>query len=243
MAAAMVTLPGKDTFAAPGGYVPETAFGVWFQRSGTWSRYVVSDAVDELASLLPAGRDAPARVLDIGCGEGVAFDMLQRTFGAQSIVGIDIDPESVRRAGEAATRVGGNIEVRLADGARLPVADSAFDLVFCHQVLHHANDPSAVLRECRRVLAPGGRLLVAESCRTFLSWWPVRLLFRHPPRRQQTASEYRALVQEAGFSVADAGYLTPAPWWSLRDLGLRRRYTGVAPRGEPTQVRIAASDA
>jgi SAM-dependent methyltransferase len=239
----VVTLPSRDTSAAPGSYVPETAFGSWFQRSGIWSKYVVSEAVAELASLLPPGHGSLERLLDIGCGEGVAFDMLQRTFGAKSIVGMDIDPESVRRAREAAVRVGGNIEVSLADAAHLPVADAAFDLIFCHQMLHHANDPAGVLRECRRVLAPGGWLLLAESTREFLSWWPVRLLFRHPPRRHQTGSEYRALVQGAGFSVEDAGYLTPAPWWSLRDLGLRRRYTGVAPRGEPTQVRIVASGA
>jgi ubiquinone/menaquinone biosynthesis C-methylase UbiE len=181
--------------------------------------------------------------LDVGCGEGVAFGMLQRSFGAQSIVGVDIDPQSVRRAAQAAVRAGGNIEVRMADAAHLPVADATFDLVFCHQVLHHASDPAGVLRECRRVLAPGGWLLLAESTREFLSWWPVRLLFRHPARRQHTACEYRALVQGSGFSVEDAGYLTPAPWWSLRDLGLRRRFTGAVPRGEPTQVRMAASGA
>lgn len=239
----MATLPNRSATPAPGSYVPETSFGAWFQRSDTWSRYVVSEAVAELASMLPAGREAPARALDVGCGEGVAFAMLQRTFGAQSILGIDIDPESVRRAAQTAATVGGNIEVRLADAMRLDVPDGAFDLVFCHQVLHHADDPAAVLRECRRVLAPEGRLLLAESSREFLSWWPVRLLFRHPPRRQQTVAEYRALVQHAGFAVADSGYLTPAPWWSLRDLGLRRRYTGAEPRGEPTQVRIVASGA
>lgn len=232
-----------DASPAPAGYVPESAFGTWFQRTDMWSRYVVGEAVAELASLLPPGTGPFPQVLDIGCGEGVAFHWLQDRLGAQSILGIDIDRESVERAREAARRAGGNIEVQLAVATRLPVADATFGLVFCHQLLHHADEPAAVLRECHRVLAPRGWLLVAESCREFLDWWPVRWLFRHPPRPQHTAQEYRRLVESAGFRVDDAGCMTPAPWWSLRDLGLRRRLTGVEVRGEPTQVRIVAQAA
>lgn len=227
---------------APGDYVPETAFGAWFQGTDIWRRYVVREAVSELAALLPPGSGPFARTLDIGCGTGVAFDML-RQLGAASILGIDIDATAVEQARHTARLSGGDIDVQRADAARLPLADAGFDLVFCHQLLHHANDPGAVLRECRRVIRPGGWLLVAESCHAFLAWWPVRLLFRHPPRPQQSAEEYLALVRSAGFAVDAAGFQTPRPWWSRRDLGLRRRWRIAEAAGEATQVRIAARPA
>ncbi|MEO8223617.1 MAG: methyltransferase domain-containing protein [Gammaproteobacteria bacterium] len=75
---------------------------------------------------------------------------------------------------------------------------ASVDIVFCHQLLHHASDPLAVLRELNRVLAPGGWLLVAESCRAFLEWWPVRFLFRHPRRQQsREGADPVALVEPA----------------------------------------------
>ena len=114
------------------------------------------------------------------------------------------------------------------------------DLVVCHQLLHHCTDPARVLAELGRVLAPGGWLLVAESCRAFLGWWPVRVLFRHPPREQQTAEQYAALVEAAGFRIGAGGVMTPAPWWSVPDLGLRERFGLRAPVPEARQVRIAA---
>jgi hypothetical protein len=68
----------------------------------------------------------------------------------------------------------------------------------------------------------------------------VRLLFRHPPRAQQTAEQYAALVEAAGFAVGGTGVTTPAPWWSLPDLGLRQRFGLPARSPEARQVRIAA---
>lgn len=233
--------PASDT--AAGAYVPETRFGLWFQRTDTWRRYVVSEAMAELRSLLPPATGGAGRLVDLGCGEGVAFEFLQREFGARSILGLDIDAASVQRARQQAARLPGGIEVQLADAARLPLASDSVDLVVCHQLLHHANDPGAVLRECRRVLAPGGWLLVAESCHEFLDWWPVRLLFRHPPRQQPTAEGYVSLVRDAGFHVDAGRVLTPAPFWSQRDLGLRQRLGLPALQRPAAQVRIAAQRA
>jgi SAM-dependent methyltransferase len=225
---------------APGHYVPETRFGEWFQRTGIWRQYVVDEAVAELASLLPAGHAPFATVLDVGCGEGAAFAALRRTFDPRRLIAVDIHAGAVEAATRLAAQLGGAVDVRCADASRLPIDSGTIDLVVCHQLLHHCVEPARVLAELRRVLAPDGWLLVAESCRSFLGWWPVRLLFRHPPREQQTPEQYVALVQAAGFVIGGGGVMTPAPWWSLPDLGLRERL-GLPPRRpEPGQVRIAA---
>jgi SAM-dependent methyltransferase len=221
-------------------YVPETRFGVWFLRTDMWRKFVVSEAVAELAALLPPGRRTFDRVLDAGCGEGVAFEFLQRQFGARSLVGIDANAETLSTAARLAAESGGRIQTRLADMARLPFENGSLDLVFCNQVLHHVSDPSRVLREIRRVLARDGWLIVSESCRPFIEWWLIRLLFRHPERVQHTAAGYVDLIRESGFTVDATGVSTPAPWWSQQDLGVWQRLGGSIDHREPTQVRIAA---
>lgn len=235
----MGTTVAPDDAPLPGAYVPETRFGAWFQSTDIWRRYVVEEAVAELLSLLPA-RPAAPRVLDAGCGDGVAFPLLAAAFGPATLLGLDIDPEAVRRARLKGQAHGGAIAVHRGDASRLPLEDGTLDIIFCHQLLHHANEPAAVLAEFHRALAPGGWLLVAESCREFLDWWPVRLLFRHPARAQPTASGYRDLVRAAGFTLQGGGYLTPAPWWSRRDLGIGERVGRPAALREPRQVRIVA---
>lgn len=231
--------PARAASGPPAGaWVPETRFGEWFQRTDVWRRYVVDEAIAELAALLPPGASHFGRVLDAGCGEGVAFPALRARFGAAELHGIDINPAAVRAAGPAAAAVGATVAV--ADATRLPMGSASQDLVVCHQLLHHAVDPAAVLAELRRVLRPGGWLLVAESCAEFLEWWPVRLLFRHPVRDQHSPEGYADLIVRAGFELEPARVCTPTPWWSLRDLGLRSRWQPGAPPARPTQVRIAA---
>lgn len=221
-------------------YVPESRFGEWFQRTDIWRRYVVEEAVAELTSLLPPGRSSFGTILEAGCGEGVAFQCLQSRFSCSAFFGVDINPAAVDVAKQAAVRLGGKIQVRQADAGHLPLDTASVDLVVCHQLLHHCSDPVGVLAELRRVLVPEGWLLVAESCRAFLEWWPVRLLFRHPHRDQHTAAGYAMLVRDAGFAVDPSRVITPTPWWSQPDLGLRDRLGGKSILGQATQVRIAA---
>jgi SAM-dependent methyltransferase len=221
-------------------YVPETRFGEWFQRTDIWRRYVVDEAIAELATLLPPGAAPFANVVDAGCGEGVAFAGLRRVLGAERLLGVDINPAAVAAAAPLAAAAGPGVTLLQANAARLPLPDGGFDLVFCHQLLHHSTDPVAVLRELRRVLRPGGWLLVSESCADFLQWWVVRLLFRHPVRAQHSPDGYVELIKAAGFVLPPAQVDRPTPWWSLPDLGLRARIAGARHQPVPTQVRIAA---
>jgi ubiquinone/menaquinone biosynthesis C-methylase UbiE len=96
-----------------------------------------------------------ARVLDLGCGEG-DFAAAAADAGAE-VVGVEVAEAAVDRA----RRRHPELDVRLApvDGP-LPVDDGAFDLVWCSEVLEHVADTQGFLSEARRVLAPGGRLVV-----------------------------------------------------------------------------------
>jgi SAM-dependent methyltransferase len=98
---------------------------------------------------------AGERVLDVGCGDG-RFTVEIARVGAQA-VGVEVAQAAVERA---RAREGG-LDVRLValDGP-LPFEDAAFDLVWASEVIEHVGDTARWLSELRRVLAPGGRLLV-----------------------------------------------------------------------------------
>lgn len=87
------------------------------------------------------------RLLDVGCGS----QPYRALFQVDEYVGLDIDSEATRRRAVADV---------LYDGGRFPFEDGRFDAVLCNQVLEHIFDPDAFVAEIRRVLAPGGRLLL-----------------------------------------------------------------------------------
>jgi len=96
------------------------------------------------------------RVLEVGIGTGaVAVAMADM---GRDVVGIDISPEMLHRAH---SRIGS----RVANGnaQALPVPDNSVDNVYIVWVLHLVADPTAVARECARVLRPGGRLVVVAG--------------------------------------------------------------------------------
>ncbi len=226
----------------PAAYVEETRFGVWFLGTETWVKHVLARAVADLDRLLGADRPAAPVVVDVGCGWGRSFRLLQNHFAPGRLIGCDIAPGMLALAAAEARRQGLAVEFHQADSARLPLPDASVDLVFCHQTFHHLVDQQGAIREFHRVLRPGGRLLFAESTRAYIHSWIIRLLFRHPMEVQKTAAEYLALVQAAGFAVAPAAVSYPYLWWSRPDLGIAEAWFGRKPRAgrEETLVNLVA---
>jgi SAM-dependent methyltransferase len=221
--------------------VRETRFGTWFLSTGIWKQYVLGPALSELERLLAADRRGFATVLDAGCGEGSAFPLLEQRFRPAALLGIEIDPRLAERARAAAGRCACRAQARVGNVAKLDLPDASVDLVFCHQTIHHVVDQAGALQEFHRVLRPGGVLLLAESCRTFIRSLWVRALFRHPMAVQKVASAYLALLHDVGFEFGPEHVATARPWWSEPDLGLRARVgRPVRADGEPTQLHVVA---
>jgi SAM-dependent methyltransferase len=111
-----------------------------------WHRYL-------LAGDLAAGK----RVLDIACGEGYGSDHLARV--AASVVGVDIDAAAVGHAARRYRRPG--LEFRQGSCTAIPLEDHSIDLAVSFETLEHHGEHAAMLLELRRVLKPGGLLLIS----------------------------------------------------------------------------------
>jgi len=155
----------RDDTAWPDGKAGEV-LRLFDAKAVTWSAKYVADGplVGRLARLSAAvswHARAGDRVLDLGCGTGE----LARTLAEAGlrVAGCDISGQMLARAACAGgARHGDGYPgwVRLAPGWRsLPFASAVFDVVVAASVLEYMAEPAAVLRECARVLRPGGVML------------------------------------------------------------------------------------
>lgn len=98
-------------------------------------------------------------VLDIGCGSGYIADTVQEHTGAK-VHGINVSPEQIATArahAERSGKLGKLLDFQVASmNDPLPFADNSFDAVYVMQAICYVHDPTALMREVRRVLKPGG---------------------------------------------------------------------------------------
>ena len=103
------------------------------------------------------------KVFDIGCGVGfLAHELALKVGESGKVVGIDQNPEMIRHSQQRCEGLP-QIEFNEGDASQLPAEDQAFDAVSCTQVLLYVKDVSKVLTEMRRILKPGGRLVIVET--------------------------------------------------------------------------------
>jgi len=139
--------------------------------------------------------DRRPRILDVGCGTGANLLMLSKYGDAE---GVDVSEDAL-----AFCRERGLEKVKLGAGEELPYDDGTFDLVTALDVVEHMDDDLAGLSEMRRVLRPGGRVLLFVP--TFMFLWGVQDdVSNH--RRRYRLSELRRVLEQAGFEVERTTY-------------------------------------
>ncbi|GAA2344392.1 class I SAM-dependent methyltransferase [Streptomyces kunmingensis] len=111
-----------------------------------------------------------ATVLDVGCGDGSAAAITARRLPGHHLIGVDWSQNALRRA---AIRVPEVVRGELTDHG-LPFRDSAADAVLLSEVIEHLVDPDTALDELRRVLRPGGHLMLSTP--NLAAWYNRALL-------------------------------------------------------------------
>jgi SAM-dependent methyltransferase len=160
-----------------------------------------------IAYLEQAGVKMAGRVLDAGCGGGG----MPVSFGeeADQLTAIDLSPR-FRDAGTrlAAERGIRNVAFAVADGQWLPFGDRSFDLVLSHAVIEHVADAARYLRECHRVLTPGGRMYLSTA--PYLSFAGA-----HLPRLKVPVPLHLLLGRRAAFAAFRS--LARHAAWALKE--------------------------
>lgn len=123
------------------------------------------------------------RILEVGCGRGIALPVIERLCSPRLLVGLDIDPELLVEAAANLRHHGTAAELCAADIRRMPFADEAFDVIIDFGTLFHIAKPQAASAEIARVLTPGG-IFVHETMLSQLLSHPVRSRGRRLPRME-----------------------------------------------------------
>ena len=164
------------------------AFGEQILPGRTWEGLARA-----LLMLAPRGRYA-----DLGIGDGLLTLMLSEV--ASHVTAVDISKEMLSQLASRAAKKGiANIEGVEGDIENLPLPDSSYDVVVLSQALHHAVRPELALSEARRILVPGGRLLVLDLLAHTEEWVRDQLQHVH---LGFTESALESLVTTAGFERA-----------------------------------------
>ena len=143
-------------------------------------------------------------VLDVGCGTGTLAIAAERHVGP-TVYGIDASPEMIARADKKAKKAGVEVVFKNAVAEALPFSDAQFDVVLNTLMLHHLPRKAGqrCIREMRRVLKPGGRVLVVD----FGGAQERRNLLAHFYHRHGHVnfSDIIALLSEAGLNSVESG--------------------------------------
>jgi ubiquinone/menaquinone biosynthesis C-methylase UbiE len=164
------------------------------------------------------------RVLDLGCGTG---GVLHHLLGGQGrAYGLDLSEVALEFAQQRRLT-----RLALGTAARLPYGDGSFGLVTALDLLYHrwVADDSAVLRECWRVLRPGGWLLVMDSAFQFLYGEHD---LRHLGQRRYTAFDLRTRVESVGLRTEKLSYVNALLFPAVATIRLFSRVFGTRSGGD-----------
>lgn len=177
-------------------------------QAGRPNGRLIADVGAMLSLLKPVVLDVP--VLDFGAGTGWISEFCARM--GLDVVAIDIQPElgtCLELRADADRRIDSSrIRYAIADGHRMPVADSTFGHVLCFDSLHHMRDYPTVFAEFHRVLTPGGRCIFVEPGARH-STSPETIAFvesqkSHDPEwleRDVVLDDIDAIARDAGFGA------------------------------------------
>lgn len=146
-------------------------------------------------------------VLDLGCGDGLYLPTLATH--CDTVIGVDRSTLALERA----TAKAGSAQLHeVQDNERLPLADNQVERIWCVDTLEHVVDTQVVLSEARRVLKPGGMILISTPAHPLrlrlklaLAGWEHHFDPFSAHLRFYTAKSLRSALADCGFDVTESG--------------------------------------
>lgn len=189
-------------------YYRDNQENIFSHTSVPWQQDVIVDLLGSTTA-----EDYSLLCLDVGTGIGNNIETLNPLCG--SIHAIDVSLMAIQKLERRFTKLEGKLVTKLMDAHDLKYSDQTFDLVVCTEVLEHCADPAAAVRECSRVLKPGGRLVISSP--NYLNPAGLMKLLHeniyprkpwdawgnHDEGRENlmTSIKLRAIVREAGLEI------------------------------------------
>lgn len=172
--------------------------------------------------------DRRPRILDVGCGTGANLLMLSKFGDAE---GVDVSEDALAFCRERELE-----NVKLGAAEQLPYDDDTFDLVTALDVVEHLDDDLAGLREMRRVLRPGGRVLLFVP--TFMFLWGLQDdVSNH--RRRYRMPELGRVLEQAGFEIERTTYANITFFMPILAMRKLMRLTGIKAESE-NNINVSA---
>ena len=191
----------------------------------TARRKIIASFVEDICRRVT---DRRPRILDVGCGTGANLLMLSKYGDAE---GVDVSEDAL-----AFCRERGLENVKLGAAEQLPYDDDTFDLVTALDVVEHLDDDLAGLREMRRVLRPGGRVLLFVP--TFMFLWGLQDdVSNH--RRRYRMPELGRVLKQAGFEIERTTYANITFFMPILAMRKLMRLTGIKAESE-NNINVSA---
>ncbi|HEY9651603.1 MAG TPA: methyltransferase domain-containing protein [Coleofasciculaceae cyanobacterium] len=166
--------------------------------------------------LIESIKGTPRRILDLGCGTGSTTLMLKQAFPQAQVIGLDLSPYMLVMAERKAKAAGLTIEWRHGNAEETGFPNASFDVVTA-SLLFHETPPAAtksILRECFRLLMPGGEVLILDGNQKTLrqvDW--LTEVFEEPYIKDYAAQSVEAWMGAAGFEAVQT-----KDWWLIHQV-------------------------
>lgn len=203
-----------------------------------FARYTQA-TLNKALEVIPMGE--ARSLLDVACGTGVLAQLLLERRPNLRITGVDISPQMLEQA-RCRIPEGQSVKWTTGHAEKLPVGDGAFDLITCTNAFHLVQDALAALREFRRVLRPGGTLVLVDWCLDFPQMRllnAVQKVVDRQRRKVRHLDELLELIGRADFDVREAERFVPRALWGMMRIVAKKPGLWRAPSAEILNGRPA----
>jgi 2-polyprenyl-3-methyl-5-hydroxy-6-metoxy-1,4-benzoquinol methylase len=176
-----------------------SALGYDFGENSYWGKLIFLDPemLEDTRGKVMYLKNTGGNILDVGCGSGQFLDLMKSL--GWNTTGVDFDEKAVLASRQK------DLDVHLGSLEEQHFPDNYFDAITLSQVIEHVYDPTALLMECRRILKPGGRIVI---CTPNFNSIGSRLFKNHwrglePPRHLNifTPGSLKRLVELSGLEI------------------------------------------